>query len=199
MHWTIIANYLAANWMEDTGAITSIVGIWLITRRNILCWPVVLIAEVFYLIVLYRVHLYSGSLLQIFFMGFTVYGWWYWKRGMREEGEVRMVRLPMSSLLAGLAAGAMGSILMGQLMGRIGAALPHLDATLMSFSMVATWWQTRKHTANWWLWIAVDIIYIGEYLYKGLRPTAALYAALACLAVLALRDWQKASSAQMAA
>jgi len=199
MHWTIIANYLAANWMEDTGALTSIVGIWLITRRNILCWPVVLIAEVLYLIVLYRVHLYSGSLLQIFFMGFTVYGWWYWKRGMRDEGEVRMVRLPMSSLLAGLAAGAVGSILMGQLMGRIGAALPHLDATLMSFSMVATWWQTRKHTANWWLWIAVDLIYIGEYLYKGLRPTAALYAALAGLAVLGLRDWQKASSAQMAA
>jgi nicotinamide mononucleotide transporter len=199
MHWATIINYLAANWMEDTGAITTIVGIWLITRRNMLCWPVVMVAEVLYMIVLFRAHLYSGSLLQIFYLGFTVYSWWYWWRGVQEEGEVRLVRLPMSSMLAGLAAGAVGSVLMGFLMRRIGASLPHLDATLMSFSMVATWWQARKHTANWLLWIVVDLIYIGEYLYKGLRPTAALYGALTCLAVLGMRDWQRAAATQTAA
>ena len=199
MHWTIIANYLAANWMEDAGVLTTIVGIWLTTRRNLLCWPVVLISDVLYLIVFYRVRLYSDALLQIFFLGFTLYGWWYWLRGVREEGEVRVVRLSMPSLLAGLAAGAAGSVLLGLLMERIGAALPHLDAALMSYSLVASWWQKRKHTANWWLWIAVDLVYIGEYLYKGLRPTAVLYALLAGLAVLGLRDWRRAAAAQSAA
>jgi len=76
---------------------------------------------------------------------------------------------------------------------RVGAALPHLDAALTSYSLVASWWQARKHTANWWLWIAVDLVYIGEYLYKGLRPTAALYAGLVALAVLGLRDWRRAA------
>ncbi len=126
-----------------------------------------LIAEVLYLIVFYRVRLYSDALLQIIFMGFTLYGWWYWWRGVRDEGEVRVVRLSLFSLLAGLAAGAVGSVLMGLLMERIGAALPRLDATLMSYSLVASWWQTRKHTANWWLWIAVDLVYIGEYHLQG--------------------------------
>jgi nicotinamide mononucleotide transporter len=56
---------------------------------------------------------------------------------------------------------------------------------------VASWWQTRKHAANWWLWIAVDFIYIGEYIYKGLWPTAVLYAGLIGLAVLGLRDWRQ--------
>jgi nicotinamide mononucleotide transporter len=199
MHWTIIANYLAANWMEDVGAVTSLVGIWLITRRNLLCWPTVLIAELLYMIVFYRVRLYSDTLLQIFYLGFTLYGWWYWLRGVREEGEVRVVRLSMPSLLAGLAAGAAGSVLLGLLMERIGAALPRLDAALMSYSLVATWWQTRKHAENWWLWIAVDIVYIGEYLYKGLRPTAVLYALLTGLAVLGLRDWRRAAATQTAA
>lgn len=129
MHWTIIANYLAANWMEDAGVLTTIVGIWLTTRRNLLCWPVVLISDVLYLIVFYRVRLYSDALLQIFFLGFTLYGWWYWLRGVREEGEVRVVRLSMPSLLAGLAAGAAGSVLLGLLMERIGAALPHLNVS----------------------------------------------------------------------
>jgi nicotinamide mononucleotide transporter len=199
MHWTIIANYLAANWMEDVGAVTSLVGIWLITRRNLLCWPTVLIAELLYMIVFYRVRLYSGALLQIVFIGVTLYGWWYWWRGMRDEGEVRIVRLPMSSLIAGLVVGTAGSVLMGLLMERMGASLPRLDATLMSYSLVATWWQTRKHAENWLLWIVVDMFYIGEYLYKGLSTTAVLYALLAGLAVLGLRDWRRAAATQRAA
>lgn len=75
------------------------------------------------------------------------------------------------------------------------AALPYLDATLTSYSLVASWWQARKHTANWWLWIVVDLVYIGEYLYKDLWPTALLYAGLVALAVLGLRDWQRAEAA----
>jgi nicotinamide mononucleotide transporter len=194
MNWTAITNYLAANWMEDAGVVTTVVGIWLTTRRKLICWPVVLISDVLYLVVFYRVRLYSDALLQIFFLAFTLYGWWYWWRGVRAEGEVRVVRLPLASLLAGLAAGAAGSVPLGLLMERMGAALPHLDAVLTSYSLVATWWQTRKHIANWWLWIAVDVVYVGEYVYKGLRPTAALYAGLVALAALGLRDWRRASS-----
>jgi nicotinamide mononucleotide transporter len=192
MNWATIASYLAANWMEDAGVLTTVVAIWLTTRRNLLCWPVVLVSDVLYLIVFYRVRLYSDSLLQLFFLAFTLYGWWYWWRGVREEGEVRVVRLSVRGWIAGLAAGAVGAVLLGLLMERIGAALPRLDATLMSYSLVASWWQTRKHTANWWLWIAVDLVYIGEYIYKGLRPTAALYVLLVALAVLGLRDWRRA-------
>jgi len=83
-------------------------------------------------------------------------------------------------------------------MVRVGAALPHLDATLASLSLVASWWQARKHVANWWLWIAVDAVYIGEYIYKDLRATALLYAGLVLLAVLGLRDWRRASATQTA-
>jgi nicotinamide mononucleotide transporter len=200
MNWTAITNYLAANWMEEAGVLTTVAGIWLITRRKLICWPVVLISDVLYLIVFYRVRLYSDALLQIFFLAFTLYGWWYWWRGMREEGEVRVERLPLKSMLAGLAIGAAGGLALGSLMKQIhGTALPFLDAILMSYSLVASWWAARKHIANWWLWIAVDVAYIGEYLYKGLKPTATLYALLVALALLGLRDWRRAATSQTAA
>jgi nicotinamide mononucleotide transporter len=102
--------------------------------------------------------------------------------------------------ITGLSAGAVGAVLLGWLMVRVGAALPHLDAALTSYSLVASWWQARKHTANWWLWIVVNLAYIGEYLYKDLRPTAALYFLLVILAVMGLVDWRRAPVAdQMAA
>ena len=31
--------------------------------------------------------------LQVFFLAFTLYGWWHWWRGVREDGEVRVVPL----------------------------------------------------------------------------------------------------------
>jgi nicotinamide mononucleotide transporter len=193
MNWMAISNYLSANWIEDAGVVTTVAGIWLGTKRKLICWPVVLISDVVYLIVFYRVRLYSDALLQIFFIAFTLYGWWYWWRGIREVGEVRIVRLALPGLLWGLAAGAAGSVLLGMLMVRVGAALPWLDATLMSYSLVASWWQARKHIVSWWLWIAVDVVYVGEYFNKGLRPTAVLYAGLVALAALGLRAWKHAA------
>jgi nicotinamide mononucleotide transporter len=192
MSWQAIANYLAEHWLETAGTITTIVGIWLTTRRLLICWPVVLAADFLYLAVFFQAKLFSDALLQVFFVAFTLYGWWHWWRGVKTDGEVRIVPLSLRGWLVGLAAGAVGSVLLGWLMVRIGAALPHLDATLTSYSLVASWWGARKHTANWWLWIAVDLVYIGEYLYKDLRLTAVLYAGLTVLAVLGLRDWRRA-------
>jgi nicotinamide mononucleotide transporter len=156
---------------------------------------VVLAADFLYLAVFYRARLFSDALLQIFFVIFTVYGWWHWWRGIREDGEVRVVPLSVRNWLAGLAVGAIGAVLLGWLMVRIGAALPHLDAALTSYSLVASWWQARKHTANWWLWIVVNLVYIGEYVYKDLWPTAVLYLLLVILAVMGLVEWRRAPAA----
>ncbi len=199
MTLTTIVNYLATNWLEVAGLITTIVGIWLTTRRTLLCWPIVLAADVIYLVVFYRARLLSDSLLQIFFLAFTLYGWWHWWRGVREEGEVRIAPLALRDLLIAIVAGVAGSFILGLIATRLHATLPFLDAALTSFSLVASWWQARKHTANWRLWIVVDLIYIGEYIYKDLWATAVLYAILVGLAVLGLRDWQRAAANQTAA
>ena len=191
--WAPIANYFVAHWVEIAGFLTTALGIWLTTRRLLICWPVVLAADFLYLAVFYQARLFSDALLQVFFVAFTLYGWWHWWRGVRKEGDVRVVPLSVRGWLAGLTAGALGAVFLGWLMVRIGAALPHLDAALTSFSLVASWWQARKYTANWLLWIVVNVVYIGEYLYKDLRLTAFLYLGLVALAVLGLRDWRRAA------
>jgi len=198
MNW--LARYIAENWMEIAGVVTTLAGIWLTTRRTLWCWPVILVSDVIYLVVFFRAQLFSDALLQVFFLAFTLYGWYHWWRGVREEGEVRVVKLGTRSMLIALAAGAVGSVLLGLLAKQVHAALPYLDATLASYSLVASWWGARKHIANWWLWIVVDLVYIGEYAWKDLWLTGLLYALLVGLAVLGLRDWSRAARrAQIAA
>ncbi len=172
--------WAAADWIEIAGFIATLLGIWLTTRRLLICWPVTLLADLLYLVVFYQAKLFSDALLQVFFVAFTLYGWWHWWRGVREEGEVRVATLGVRSAIVALAVGAVGAVLLSRLMIYLGVqlhvtiALPHLDAALASYSLVASWWQARKHIANWWLWIVVDLMYVGEYIYKGLWLDGAL-------------------------
>jgi nicotinamide mononucleotide transporter len=195
-----LTHYLLTNWVELAGFITTALGIWLTTKRLLICWPVVLAADILYLAVFYRARLLSDALLQLFFIAFTLYGWWHWWRGVREEGEVRVEPLAFRPFLIAIAAGITGSFILGEIAKHLHAALPWLDAALASFSLVGSWWQARKHIANWVLWIVVNLFYIGEYIYKDLWITAVLYAGLVFLAIIGLRDWRRAArSAQTAA
>ena len=199
MTWTLIAAWLIAHGLELSGAITAILGIWLTTRRLLICWPVTLVSIFLYMVVFYRAGLYSDALLQVFFVAFTFYGWWHWWRGVRQEGTVRVVPLPRSSLITAILLGIPGSFVLGTLARHLHAALPYLDAVLMSYSLIASWWGARKHIANWWLWIIVDLVYIGEYIYKDLWITAVLYAGLVGLAILGLREWRRAAASDQIA
>jgi nicotinamide mononucleotide transporter len=179
--------------LEIAAVLTSVIGIWLTTRRKLSSWPVILVSCVLYALVFRREKLYSDMLLQFVYIAFAIYGWWHWWRGVKEEGIVKVERLSGRGLAAGVVVGAAGSFLLGLLMARYtDAALPHIDAALTSFSLVAQWWSTRKHIANWRLWIVVDALEIGVFLYKRLYLTSVLFAFLIFLAVLGLRAWNKA-------
>ena len=45
--WAGVWNYFVVNWLENVAAIITLVGIWLTTRRTLICWPLVLAADVF--------------------------------------------------------------------------------------------------------------------------------------------------------
>jgi nicotinamide mononucleotide transporter len=183
--------------LEIAAVVSSALGIWLMTRRALTSWPVTLLACGLYAEVFHQAKLYSDMLLQGVFAAFCIYGWWHWYRGVREEGAVRVETLALCGKLGGVAVGIVGSLLLGSVMARYtDAALPHMDAALTAFSLVAQWWSTRKYLENWMLWIVVDILYTGIFVYKNLYLTAGLYAFFVVLAVLGWRSWRKALAEQ---
>lgn len=179
--------------LEWSAALASMLGVWLMTRRRLAAWPVGLLSVGLYAVVFAQARLYSDTLLQIVFAGFLVYGWMSWRRHAAQDGRVAVVSLPMPLLLRDLAVGLTLGLALGAVMHTFtGAHLPWLDAMLAALSLVAQWWQARRHVAAWWLWIVVDVVYIGAYVYKSLYVTAALYVLFIGLAVIGLRAWSAA-------
>ncbi|MGA7298436.1 MAG: nicotinamide riboside transporter PnuC [Rhodanobacteraceae bacterium] len=184
------------HWLELTGAVLSILGVWLTARRHMLCWPLGLASVVVYAWVFIDARLYSDVLLQGAFAVFIIYGWVRWLQHLGDDGRVVIAPLAQRRMRMHLLIGAAGAVLLGASMHYgTNAALPWLDAALAAFSLVAQFWQARRHIAAWWLWIAVDLIYIGQYIIKGLIITSVLYGVFVVLAVMGLRAWQHAATA----
>jgi nicotinamide mononucleotide transporter len=187
-------------WIELAGALISAWAVWLTARRRPWCWPVGLVSVLVYGWIFIDARLYSDALLQLAFAGLIVYGWRRWLQNLDDDGRVQLAPLPLMQAIVHLTIGTVAALLLGYSMHRwTDAALPWLDAALTAFSLVAQWWQGRRHIAAWWLWIAVDVIYVGEYIYKHLLITSVLYAGFVVLAAIGLRAWRQAGRAAAAA
>ena len=181
--------------VELIGALLSIWAVWLTAKRRPWCWPIGLLSVIVYTWIFVDAKLYSDALLQVTFAALLVYGWRRWVQNLGGDGRVQVARLARTQAISHCVIGAIGAIALGFAMHRwTDAALPWLDSALTSFSLVAQWWQDRRHTAAWWLWIVVDVIYVGEYIYKHLLITSVLYAGFVVLAVIGLRAWRNAES-----
>lgn len=177
--------------LEIVAVAISFLGIWLTARRHMLCWPVNLLACALYFRLFLDVRLYADMMLQALFGLAIGYGWIEWRRGRDEGGVVQVEPLPHARASIGLGCGAVGALVIGWGMSRYtDAALPWLDSALSAFSLVAQYWTARRHAASWLLWIAVDTVYVGMFLFKDLYLTAGLYAAMTGLAVMGYRRWR---------
>lgn len=179
--------------LEIAAVVTSFLAIWLTAKRRMLCWPMNLVACALYFMLFLDVRLYADMVLQALFGVAILYGWASWVRGKRDAGTVVVNPMRFAQALAGLAVGAVGALAIGWFTSHhTDASLPWVDSTLSSFSLVAQYWTARRHSASWLLWIAVDVVYVGLFLFKGLTLTAGLYAVMIVLAVLGYRGWQRA-------
>jgi nicotinamide mononucleotide transporter len=180
---------------EVGAALVSAAGVWLTARRSPWCWPVGLVSVIAYAWIFVEAKLYSDTLLQGVFAVLILYGWQRWMRHLDGDGHVRVAALDPRRAALHLVVGTVAALALGYGMHRwTDASLPWLDAALTAFSLVAQWWQARRHAAAWWLWIVVDVIYVGEYVYKALPVTAVLYAAFVGLAAMGWQAWRRESA-----
>jgi nicotinamide mononucleotide transporter len=179
--------------LEWVAVAVSVASVFLTVRQNLWCWPLGMVSVTLYALVFWRERIYANSGLQLVYLALSVYGWWAWLRGGPGHGGLRVTRAPRLGGLFLLLLAAGLTLGLGAFLKRTAAPeLPFWDAGTTSASLVAQFMAARKWLENWAVWIAVDVVYVGMFLFQGLRPTALLYAVFLGLAVLGLREWSRA-------
>jgi nicotinamide mononucleotide transporter len=191
------------SYIEFVGTALYLWSVWLIARRNILTWPVGIVSVLLYLAIFYQINLYSDALEQVYYLGASAYGWWYWSRARREPHAIRDMSYSSGrAVIASLLVTAALTVALGATMSRVhawapeafpeAASYPYLDALTTVMSLVAMWLMARKHVESWIYWIVVDLIGVWLYFVKDVRLISLLYTVLLILAVRGLISWNRA-------
>jgi nicotinamide mononucleotide transporter len=144
-------------------------------RRTHWAWLFAIVSSATYGIVFFGARLYGDAGLQGVFIAASAWGWYEWLRGgdgapLVVTRSTRRLELVAARLAARLrAAGVVPE-------AYTDTDVPHMDGFLTAGSLLGTLLRRSKKVENWHVWIAVDVLYVGLYVYKGLHLTAILYA-----------------------
>jgi len=183
---------LVSPWTEALGASTGAVCVWLAAVSDPWTWPIGIANNLLYLVVFWGSGLYADAGLQLVYAAISVYGIARWRSG-RGAAPVRPVTrggaVELGATAAAVVAAGFGLWLL--LDRATDSQVPAWDGTTTAMSLGAQWLMSRRVLENWWLWIAVDLVYVPLYLWKGLQVTAGLYAVFLLLCLLGLADWRR--------
>lgn len=181
--------------LELISFVLSIVTVLLNIRRIHWAWLFAIVSSATYGVVFFEARLYGDAGLQAVFIAAAIWGWYEWLRGTGEDDEPLVVtRLDARGWTWSLAGWALGFFILSWFLhAYTDTDVPHMDGFLTAGSLLGTLLAARKKVENWHVWIVVDILYVGLYVYKDLHLTAILYAVFVGMAVLGLRAWARAA------
>lgn len=179
------------NPLEVAGFLTGGICVFLQVREKIWNWPVGIANNVLYMFMFWQNKLYADACLQLFFMAIAVYGWWKWLYGGAGHSHLQVQRTTARFAWALLAITVVaGAIIYAVLRRFSDSDVPWGDATTTAVSLTAQYMLGRKFIENWFLWIGVNVLYLGLYCYKRLFLTALLNVIFTVLCVMGYRSWR---------
>lgn len=177
--------------VEVFGFITGGVCVWLTVKENIWNWPLGIANNIFYIILFLQSRLFADMGLQVIYIVLGILGWYWWLYGGKNKStlNVSSVNLTTSLILGVLT--VVSTYALNIYLISINDSAPFLDSFTTVLSLVAQYLLTKKYIENWYVWIFVDVIYIGLYIYKGLMLTGVLYFIFLCMCIVGYKEWKK--------
>jgi nicotinamide mononucleotide transporter len=183
--------------IELFGFMTGVVGVYLTVKQSIYNWPIGIInvALYGYFFLQVAVH-YANAALQFIWLIYLVEGWIRWAKGGENNTELKISRInPQQAVIGGITILVAASIL-SPILTKMGGNVAFWDALTAAISLAAQFLLNRKVLECWLVWIAVDLIFVPLYIYRGYHATAVLYAIFLGLAINGWIQWNKSYRAQ---
>lgn len=190
-----LSTWIAGHWVEMAAAVISIIYVILGVRQVKWLWGFGLISAGLYAWVYGHSGFYAGMCLQGYYAAISVYGWWNWNRktnGADKNDKLRVTNVKprtgwiLTSVFVVLWAGI--ALVLDRMTD---STIPVWDALTTSGGIVATWMLARKILQHWLVWILVDFISVGLYLWQGLYATTVLFVVYVFMAFVGYFQWKK--------
>ncbi|MFF4614539.1 nicotinamide mononucleotide transporter family protein [Nonomuraea jabiensis] len=188
-------------WTDLIGNIAALSTVLLAMRKSMWTWPVQFAGSVLLFVASINAHITGNALKQALFAGLAVYGWWAWRRGTQDGGQLRVRpatwwerTLLIALMLLGTVLVALLFFVTGLSWGAQvplpkGAFLVAADAYIFVGSAMATWAQGRALVDFWMVWVAVDLVGVPLAFSSGLVVSGWVYGIFFVLVVIGFVKW----------
>lgn len=191
-----LLTFLAGHAIEIVGLVLGLFYLYFEYHASTWVWLFSLLMPMVSMIVYFNAGLYADFSINIYYLLASVYGLAKW-RGTKHRKGVEISHIPVLMVLSATA--VMLVIWLGiylVLYNFTNSTVPVMDALTTALSIVGTWMLARKYIEQWLVWIIVDIICVGLYIYKDIPFYAVLYAIYTVVAFFGYRKWRGMMSAQ---
>lgn len=192
-----IINYLGTNWIELLGTILSVIYLYLSIKQRIGLWLFGFLCSLLYVIVFFQAKFYADMSLQFYYLAVSIYGWINWRaKSQKYESVLAISKTNLKSGIIFLLITVAIYFLYYYVLSKFtDSPLPRADSFTTALSIIATWMLARKKLEHWLLWIIIDSVSAGLYIYKGLYITSILFGIYTIMAVVGYYQWRRSLKA----
>ncbi len=184
MDWTLA--------LQIIGVTLGLIYLWLEYHANIWLWIVGAIMPLVHGVLYLTKGIYADAAMQLYYVLAGVYGLVIWKRQPRHDDNGQIKHTPHSWIIPLVIAYVVLHVAFYFLLTEFtDSRVPLFDSMSTALSIVAMWMLSRKLVEQWLVWLVVDMISVGLYLYKDIPFTAGLYTLYCVLAIVGYRRWLK--------
>ena len=193
-----LLNSIISTWqgiipVEFWAVITSIAYAWLASRNNIWCWLFGIASPILTMYALYfYFNLYAEVILQFYYIGMAIYGFYTWKFGGIKHSEKHIEVWSVKKHILVIITGLLLSVILGYvLQNYTNAASTYVDSFTTVFAVFATYMTAKRVLENWIYWIVIDTVSIFLYAGRGGYFFALLFIAYTIIAIYGFYHWRK--------
>ena len=156
------------NYLEIVGTLVGLLYLWFEYKASIWLWPVSVIMPAIYIVVYYQVGLYADSGISVYYLLAGIYGWWVWLRHVPGRQEKLITFTPRKLFMPLFVVLCLVFALIGGILATYtDSTIPWWDSFTTALSIIAMWMLAHKYVEQWLVWLVVDVISCGLYLYNS--------------------------------
>jgi nicotinamide mononucleotide transporter len=175
---------------EWAAVIFGVTEVLLAKVNNIWLYPTGIIATTIGIYILISVGLYAESVLSVYYIVMSFYGWWHWVK-KRHEPPVKISTATQKEwIITGLIV-VVGWVIFYVMLTRFTSSnVPVWDAWVSSTAWAGMWLLARRKLENWVLLNISNLFAIPLLCYKHLMMFAVLTLILFIVAIFGFLDWR---------
>jgi nicotinamide mononucleotide transporter len=178
-------------WLQALGTTFGVVQVLLARKNNIHNYLFGIVSILISLFVMYRSKLYADIILNLYYLVMSIYGWFYWRYGKKEE------ETPISYSTKSEHLKALGivltcfAIMSYWLRFHTDSDVPFWDAAVSGFAWAGMWLMAKRKMENWIFLNISNSIAIPLLIYKELYIYAGLTVFLFIVGTSGYFKWRK--------